>query len=163
MSEPASPMPRSLELDSLAATERLAARVARLARTGDVIGLSGELGAGKTTFARAFIRARLGPVEVPSPTFTLVQVYEGAEVTIWHFDLYRIENPGEVNELGLEEALAGGISLIEWPDRLGESELPDWLELRLEPADSPEARRVRLIGHGPRAAQLARLSAESDD
>lgn len=156
-------MPRILELDSLAATERLAARLAHVARAGDVIGLSGELGAGKTTFARAFIRARLGPVEVPSPTFTLVQVYEGADVAIWHFDLYRIEDPSEALELGIEEAFAAAISLIEWPERLGDAPLPDWLELRLEPADAPEARRAQLVGHGPRAMELARMGAEPND
>src|SRR5205814_8845780 len=87
---------------------------------GAVVALSGTLGAGKTTFARGFIAARAGrPVEVPSPTFTLVQTYEFASGAIWHFDLYRLERADEAIELGIDEAFADGISLIEWPERLG--------------------------------------------
>jgi tRNA threonylcarbamoyladenosine biosynthesis protein TsaE len=118
---------REVRLSDEAATRRLAERLARLARPGDVIALSGDLGAGKTTFARAFINALdrpTGPTdgtpeEVPSPTFTLVQVYDRAPAQVWHFDLYRLQNPEEVIELGLEEALGEGILLIEWPERLG--------------------------------------------
>src|SRR4030095_10715416 len=91
-----------------APTRRRASRVAALARAGDVIGLAGGLGAGKTTFARAFIRARPGGEsagEVPSPTFTLVQVYELPGAPVWHFDLYRLTRAEEAWELGLEEAL----------------------------------------------------------
>ncbi|MBK8174187.1 MAG: tRNA (adenosine(37)-N6)-threonylcarbamoyltransferase complex ATPase subunit type 1 TsaE [Rhodospirillales bacterium] len=106
-----------------AQTAALAARLAALTRAGDVLALSGDLGCGKTAFARAFIRARgTGDEEVPSPTFTLVQVYEPPTpdgAAIWHFDLYRIADPEEAWELGIEEAFATGISLIEWPERLG--------------------------------------------
>src|SRR5205807_6696912 len=108
-----------VDLPDEAATARLAARISALAEIGDVIALSGDLGAGKTTFARAFIRARGETGEVPSPTFTLVQVYELAAAAIWHFDLYRLRSPDEAWELGIEDALTEGISLIEWPDRLG--------------------------------------------
>ncbi|MDX2144120.1 MAG: tRNA (adenosine(37)-N6)-threonylcarbamoyltransferase complex ATPase subunit type 1 TsaE [Rhodospirillaceae bacterium] len=101
-------------------TMALAGAVARVAKTGDVIALSGDLGAGKTTFARGFIRALAGQdTEVPSPTFTLVQSYDTPRGPIWHFDLYRLTRADETLELGLEEALVQGISLIEWPERLG--------------------------------------------
>ncbi len=82
--------------------------------------LSGALGSGKTTFARAFVAARAGrALEVPSPTFTLVQTYELPDGTIFHFDLYRLERADDAIELGIDEAFADGISLIEWPERLG--------------------------------------------
>src|SRR3546814_10429878 len=107
----------------LAATESLGRALARLLRLGDVIALSGDLGAGKTALARALIRALPGPQgaadeEVPSPTFTLAQIYERRPGPVWHFDLYRLESAAEVEELGFSEALAG-IALVEWPERLG--------------------------------------------
>jgi tRNA threonylcarbamoyladenosine biosynthesis protein TsaE len=101
-------------------TMALAARLASAARRGDVIALSGDLGAGKTTFARGFIRALAqAEIDVPSPTFTLAQTYDTPAAQIWHFDLYRLTRPEDAVELGLEEALSRGVSLIEWPERLG--------------------------------------------
>jgi tRNA threonylcarbamoyladenosine biosynthesis protein TsaE len=98
----------------------VAAAIARVAKPGDVIALSGALGAGKTTFARGFIRALAGAgIDVPSPTFTLVQVYDTPVAPIWHLDLYRLARPEDAVELGLEEALSQGLTLIEWPERLG--------------------------------------------
>ncbi len=113
-----------LVLPDLDATRAFARVVAGMARPGDTIGLAGVLGAGKTTFARAFVNARAeaagaGPVEVPSPTFTLVQPYEIGGTTVHHFDLYRVDVPEDALELGIEDAFAAGISLVEWPDRLG--------------------------------------------
>jgi tRNA threonylcarbamoyl adenosine modification protein YjeE len=108
-----------IDLPDEAAMAALAARIAKLARPGDVIALQGELGAGKTSFARAFIRARGDNGDVPSPTFTLVQVYELADATIWHFDGYRLRDADEAWELGIEDAFHAGISLIEWPQRFG--------------------------------------------
>jgi len=109
----------ALSLPDEAATAALGARLGAVARAGDVIALEGDLGAGKTTLARGLIRSQLGPqTEAPSPTFTLVQTYPGPRFPIWHFDLYRLENPGEARELGLEEAV-DGLALIEWPERLG--------------------------------------------
>jgi len=143
-----------------AATARLARRLAGLSRPGDVIALWGDLGAGKTSFARAFILALAGrPEEVPSPTFTLVQIYPAPVAPVWHFDLYRVTDPGELDELGLDEALAGGIVLIEWPDRLG-SRLPaDRLDVRLDFAvgGGADDRQARLTGHGDWARRLAAL------
>ena len=116
---------RAINLPDENATAALAAELAACARQGDVIGLSGPLGSGKTSFARAFIRARLGAnprdhQEVPSPTFTLVETYQAdSGPAIWHFDLYRLELPEDAYELGIEDAFAEGIALIEWPERLG--------------------------------------------
>jgi tRNA threonylcarbamoyladenosine biosynthesis protein TsaE len=145
---------RELVLPDLEATRALARRIASLARVGDVIGLSGDLGAGKTTFARFFIAALGGHEDVPSPTFTLVQTYDLAAATVWHFDLYRVERAIELRELGLEDALAEGISLIEWPERLGPLMPADNLELRLSLGERPEARRARLEAHGSWCARL---------
>ena len=143
-----------------AATDRLAERLAPLARAGDVIALSGPLGAGKTRFARGFIAARArdarvpAPGEVPSPTFTLVQVYKLGEVPVWHFDLFRLTRPADVWELGLEEALAEGIALIEWPERIIGLLPADRLELRFEVGPAG-ARRCHLTGHGRWSERLA--------
>jgi tRNA threonylcarbamoyladenosine biosynthesis protein TsaE len=146
----------SLPLKSLAATGALAAWVAARARVRDVIALHGGLGAGKTEFARAFIHARPGGQkfdEVPSPTFTLVQVYD-LSPPIWHFDLYRLTRPEEAWELGLEEAFSDAISLIEWPERLG-SLLPEArLDIELALGTTAEARTAALTGHGEWAQRL---------
>jgi tRNA threonylcarbamoyladenosine biosynthesis protein TsaE len=139
---PAATASRLIELPSLAATEALAAAVAAVARAGDAILLEGELGAGKSTFARAFLRAASGDaaLEVPSPTFTLVQSYDTRIGTVHHFDLWRLAGPGGLAELGWEEAGAG-ILLVEWPDRLGALRPADALvvALHLTGADSRSA------------------------
>lgn len=104
------------------ATGALASQIAARLGPGDTLLLEGEIGAGKSAFARALIRARLGRMEdVPSPTFTLVQTYEDAAADIWHCDLYRLTHPEEALELGLDEAFETAICLIEWPDRLGDA------------------------------------------
>lgn len=116
-----SPTIVNLALPDLAATTRLGAALSRGLAVGDVVALHGELGAGKTELARAIIRAAAGDqaLTVPSPTFTLAETYETPRGPIWHFDLYRLDSPEQVWELGFEDALAGGISLIEWPERIG--------------------------------------------
>lgn len=145
-----------------AATAALAAELAPLLRPGDLVTLSGTLGAGKTAFARALIAARAGaPVEVPSPTFTLVQSYELPGGTIWHFDLYRLTDPDEVIELGWDEARADGIALVEWPDRLGPLAGADRLDIALAllPGDAANApRQAVLTGHGGWAKRLEALA-----
>ena len=138
-----------LNLPDPAATERLAAIIAGQSRPGDAILLSGDLGAGKTHFARAFINTLTSaPEDVPSPTFTLVQTYDaavaGEAVEIWHFDLYRLKSPDETLELGIEEAFAEGIALVEWPDRLGSLKPREHLELDLAIAGDG-ARKARLL------------------
>lgn len=132
-------------------TARLAGIVAAAARPGDVIALRGDLGSGKTAFARGFIRALTAPAEeVPSPTFTLVQTYSAAGRTIYHFDFYRIDDPEEAWEIGIEEAFAGGITLIEWPERLGGLLPGDRLDVRLEtPAGAAGTQRRITLTAGP--------------
>lgn len=137
-----------------AATQALAARVAALARVGDVILLEGGLGSGKTSFARGFLRSLGVDEEVPSPTFTLVQAYETRKGPVWHFDLYRLKQPLEALELGFEEARAEAILLVEWPERLGPLRPADALTLRLE-IEGPGRRSARLSGGGDWPARLA--------
>lgn len=135
----------TLKLPDAEATEALGQRLATLCRPGDVILLEGPIGAGKSCLARAFIRSRLGrEEEVPSPTFTLVQVYEADGAEIWHADLYRLTHPDEVWELGLDDAFLSAICLVEWPDRLGARQPPGALRIRLEAAG--EGRRAILSG-----------------
>ena len=152
-------MPLVLQLPDLDATEALGRALARLLRCGDLLALNGDLGAGKTALARALIRALPGPAgaaeeEVPSPTFTLVQVYDREPAPVWHFDLYRIEDPDEIEELGLSEALAEGITLIEWPERLGRPLPPGSLSVTLAYAATAEGREARLEGDGDWPARL---------
>jgi len=124
-------------------------KLAGQVRPGDVIALQGPLGAGKTTLARGFIHALTGAEEeVVSPTFTLVQTYDTPVGTVWHFDLYRLNDPEEVWELGLEEAMAGGITLIEWPERMGAHVLRGCLHVELS-NDPKESRRTARISSPP--------------
>lgn len=121
------------KLLSLDDTKTFAINLAKIARPRDVFCLDGPLGAGKTAFAKFFIQAcATVEIEVPSPTFTLVQTYETPKGLIWHFDVYRLRDPEEVFELGLEEALAYGISIIEWAEKI-EPYLPkNCLHLKFE-------------------------------
>ena len=145
----------TIDLADEAATETLAARVAAAAAPGDVIALIGDLGAGKTVFARAFIRARCSAdEEVPSPTFTLLQTYESDNAVIYHFDLYRLSHADDALELGIEDAFAEGISVIEWAERLGALLPSDRLDVNLQPGKTADARRAQLIGHGYWRAKL---------
>ena len=151
-----------LPLPDLAATEALGRALAPLMRAGDVVALYGDLGAGKTALARALIRALPGPAgaaeeEVPSPTFTLVQTYERDVAPVWHVDLYRIEERAELRELGLSEAFAEGIALIEWPDRLGDDLPAEALHVVLEFDGDGMSRRARLAGGDDWSARLAEL------
>jgi tRNA threonylcarbamoyl adenosine modification protein YjeE len=157
--DPAGPESWELLLPDEAATAALAADVARILRPGDIVTLGGDLGVGKTTFARALIRARAGDpdLEAPSPTFTLIQTYDLPRGTIVHADLYRLTSPDELEELGWDEAGEDAIVLVEWPDRIG-SDLPaDRLELALDLGAEPSERKARLVGHGAFGPRLSRL------
>ncbi len=110
---------RTLSLPDVAATRALGARIAAGLSAGDLVALEGDLGAGKTTLARAILRSLGVREDVPSPTFTLVQLYETPGLTVRHYDLYRIENANEIAELGIDEAVEDGAALVEWPERAG--------------------------------------------
>lgn len=146
-----------LTLADADATDRLGVALADVLQAGDVLLLEGPIGAGKTHFARALIRARLGRTEdVPSPTFTLVQSY-GDRPEIWHADLYRLSHPDEAIELGLEEAFETAICLVEWPERLGDLAPEKALFLRFSSIEDGAARQVVLCGPAPWAERLAAL------
>ncbi len=147
------------ELGSEAKTACCAASLAWHARRGDIFCLIGDLGAGKSSFARAFIRALTTPDQVvPSPTFTIVQTYdvlvEGAFSTICHVDLYRINDPGEIMELGFEDALADGVMLVEWSDRVPGLFSGKRLEIMFSLCDNPDARLIELHGDPEWAERL---------
>lgn len=155
--------PLRIPLPDPAATCVLAGRIADLSRTGDVIGLGGPLGAGKTVFARAFInhiaaRSDTDAEDVPSPTFTLVQSYEFPALTVHHFDLYRIARPEDAYELGIEDAFADGVSLIEWPERLGPLLPARRLEVVLLQGARQDARIAELDGGNDWPARLQGLA-----
>jgi tRNA threonylcarbamoyl adenosine modification protein YjeE len=144
---------RTIELADLAATSALGGEIAASLARGSVVALEGDLGAGKTTLARAILRA-LGVREaVPSPTFTLVQTYETDRFPVRHYDFYRIERAGEIEELGLDEALAEGAALIEWPERAGEFLPDDALHVALSIRDG-DTRRATLTGPANWASRI---------
>jgi tRNA threonylcarbamoyl adenosine modification protein YjeE len=144
------------------ATRRLMVDIAGAIEPGDLITLSGDLGAGKTTFARALIRHLAGneSIEVPSPTFTLMQAYELPRFTLVHADLYRLSGPGELAELGFEELTEGAVTLLEWPDRAAGHLPPDRLDvaLTLSPQQSETFRTARVTGYGTFAARAERIA-----
>jgi tRNA threonylcarbamoyladenosine biosynthesis protein TsaE len=114
------------------ATEAIGRRLAAAIRPGDVVALSGPLGVGKTALSRAVLRAAGHAGEVPSPTFAIVQPYDDLPVPIWHCDLYRLEDPSELEELGLDSALEDGVLLVEWPEKAGAAAWPQALRLLLD-------------------------------
>jgi tRNA threonylcarbamoyl adenosine modification protein YjeE len=136
----------SLFLTDEAATKMLGVRIAGGLKIGDLVALSGELGAGKTYLARAILHHLGVTEEVPSPTFTLVQSYDTGTLAVYHFDLYRLERASELAELGLDDALNCGAALVEWPEHgLPMSLLEDALRVSLVPA-SGESRIAKLSG-----------------
>lgn len=145
----------SFDLPTETDTIALGRRLAALVRPGDVIALEGTLGTGKSTLARALIRALTdADEEVPSPTFTLVQQYDTEAGLVWHFDLYRLEKPDDALELDIEEAFADGISLIEWPDRLGPHLPRRRLDVSLQQGEAGLGRHATLTAYGPWAERL---------
>ncbi|MCB1336384.1 MAG: tRNA (adenosine(37)-N6)-threonylcarbamoyltransferase complex ATPase subunit type 1 TsaE [Maritimibacter sp.] len=149
------------------ATAGFAAALAPRLRPGDVILLEGQIGGGKTHFARALVQARLAAdgarvEDVPSPTFTLVQTYDTGTVEIWHADLYRLSHPDEVAELGLVDAFDDAICLVEWPDRLGDLAPAGALVLSFTLADAPDSRRIEARSDDPAwAGRLAQAAGEA--
>lgn len=151
------PTAHSLPCDSPEMTADLAASIGAICTAGDVLLLSGPVGAGKTHFARALIQSLLiVPEDVPSPTFTLVQTYEGRRGPIWHADLYRLHGPDEIHELGLADAFHEALCLVEWPDRLGALTPAHALRIEFDTAAHPQRRIVTL--HTGAAAWAQRLA-----
>jgi tRNA threonylcarbamoyladenosine biosynthesis protein TsaE len=147
---------RIVALPDAMATLALGRRLGERIAAGDVVCLSGNLGAGKTTLARGAIEAWIGyPEEAPSPTYTLVQTYESEKGELWHVDLYRLKQPDDAWELGLEDAFASAACLIEWPERL-EGQLPrDRLDVDLKP--DGEGRSAALTAHGAWRGKLGSI------
>lgn len=134
----------SLFLPDEAATKAFGAALAQQLKDGDILALSGDLGAGKSTLARSIIQSLCDVDDVPSPTFTFVQTYEGRQgENIWHFDFYRLDNPEDAYELGIEEAFDGGLCLMEWPEKLGPLIPPQTVWLILEKEE--QGRRIALF------------------
>jgi len=152
----------SAALEDEQATGRLMVDIAAQIEAGDLITLSGDLGAGKTTFARALIRYLAGDdnVEVPSPTFTLMQAYELPRFNLVHADLYRLSGPGELAELGFEDAAEDAVTLLEWPDRAGGQLPPNRIDvaLTLAPRQGETFRHARVTGYGTGAARAERIA-----
>jgi tRNA threonylcarbamoyladenosine biosynthesis protein TsaE len=139
---------RHYHLHSEADTRQLGARLALGAKAGDVLCLSGDLGAGKSVLARAFIQQLCGEdTDVPSPTFTLMQYYDAPDFAIVHADLYRLESPEEIVEIGLEEQFENAVTLIEWPQRMHRLLPASRLDLELVILDET-GRQARLLAHG---------------
>lgn len=130
-------------------TRALGAALARRLRAGDVVFLQGGLGAGKTTLARGLIGAWTGEEEVPSPTYTLVQTYEGEAGPLWHMDLYRLKDPEDAMELGLDMALGDALLVVEWPERLGPYAPEDRIDVTLSPHGT--GRIAAITGRGAHA------------
>jgi tRNA threonylcarbamoyl adenosine modification protein YjeE len=153
----------TVQLANEQATERLVTDIAAMLEPGDLVTLSGDLGAGKTFFARAMIRylADNPAIAVPSPTFTLVQSYDLPRFPLVHADLYRLEGPGELAELGFDDLPKEAVVLLEWPDRAAGFLPPDRLDIAftLEPKAGPEARKARITGYGAFAARADRIPA----
>ena len=131
------------------------AKLAPFLHAGDVLALHGELGAGKTTFSRGLIQSLMGATEVPSPTYTLVQTYECPDYELWHCDLYRLDNPADVLELGLIDMEEDIVSLIEWPDKMGGYLSADALNVHIDFHN--EGREVSFSGSDVWAARLKEL------
>ena len=145
--------PVTLPLPNKNAVKKLAEKLAPLLCKGDIIGLSGDIGIGKTVFARFIIKtlASMDKIyldHVPSPTFTLVQNYKFLNLDIFHIDLYRIQRPHEVHELGIDDIFADGVALIEWPERLGMFLPRNWLQFKFGQGTNHEERTVDIISYG---------------
>ncbi|WP_299349137.1 tRNA (adenosine(37)-N6)-threonylcarbamoyltransferase complex ATPase subunit type 1 TsaE [uncultured Shimia sp.] len=135
----------------------LAQKLGPLLGAGDVLLLEGDIGAGKTHFARSVIQSLLRePEDVPSPTFTLVQIYDAAPFEIWHADLYRLTSPDEVVELGLVDAFEDSLCLVEWPDRLAELAPATALTLSFKMGEEAGVRHLSLSASDPRWADVVR-------
>jgi tRNA threonylcarbamoyladenosine biosynthesis protein TsaE len=135
-----------------------AARLAPLLHAGDCLLFYGDLGAGKTTFIRAMIQTLAGVQHVPSPTFTLVQTYDAHGLTLWHFDLYRLEKPEDLYELGFEDALTDGVAFIEWPEHAKDLLPRAALQLHFASVSNDAERHLIIKGNGQWEARLTPIT-----
>ena len=143
-----------IDLRNADETANLARFLSKKVQAGDTILLGGSVGAGKTHFARSFIKSLLVDDEdVPSPTFTLVQTYDTKVGEVWHADLYRLHTEQEVEELGLSDAMTDAICLIEWPDRLGSYAPKDGLLINIKPSDTLDSRAITVEWSDPKWAK----------
>src|SRR5271165_1553640 len=156
----------SVALPDEHATQRLAVEIGAGLEPGDLVTLSGDLGAGKTTLARALIRYLAGDdiIEVPSPTFTLIQSYQLPRFVLVHADLYRLSGAAELAELGFDDLPVGTVVLLEWPDRAAGFLPPDRLDITftLAPQLGSEVRNARVVGYGGFARRVARIGQVRD-
>ncbi len=140
---------KTFQITNLQQTKQLAEAFAQLLKIGDIVALYGNLGVGKTAFTRFLVQSLCrADEEVPSPTFTLLQTYENDDFPIFHFDLYRLKQPEEVFELGIEDAFYDGVSLIEWPEKMG-SYLPQKKILKIEISVENEVRTFTFSSNNP--------------
>ena len=146
----------ALNLPTEQDTIAIGKKLAHLARKGDVFALYGTLGMGKSVLARAFVQELCGNGEVPSPTFTLLQTYEAPDFDIYHFDLYRLKSPDEIFEIGVEDALYSGVSLIEWPDKMSPYLPRDIFKLEIVPQSNGRKLTIT-INSAEKQSRLAAL------
>ena len=125
-------------------TARIASELAQKLHVGDIVALYGTLGMGKTAFCRGFIQSFLNEQDVPSPTFTLLQTYDTPKFPIYHFDMYRLKSPEEAFEIGIEDAFAEGVSLIEWPEKIGNLLPKKHIRIFIEP--DKKGRKITIEG-----------------
>ena len=135
-------------LEDEAATLKLGSDIAAIPASNGMIALFGDLGIGKTVFARGFIHSFEGVDEVVSPTFSLLQLYEFAKIKVYHYDLYRINSPDEIIELGIFDAINDGITLVEWPERMDNYFPKNRLDIYLSQGLMDASRAVKIVGHG---------------
>ena len=158
---------REFRMHSPSATESFARIVAEFATAGDNLLLQGQIGTGKTVFARALIKAKLGEFglneEVPSPTYNLVQTYAAGGLEIWHADLYRISDPGEAAELGLDDALENALCIIEWPERLGNSDWPRGTRIEFRMGERSGCRTLAVDAMSCLGKQVIAMIGQSGD
>lgn len=134
---------------------KLGSMLAEVLVVGDVLALTGDLGAGKTTLSRGIIQALCGDIEVPSPTYTIIQTYETQDFELWHCDLYRLNKPDDIFELGLFEAMEENVCIIEWPDRMGDNLIKSALTIDIQFAG--DERLLTLTGADHWSERLAHV------
>lgn len=152
---------KALIFSSPEQTGDFASAIAPILEQGDTLLLEGSIGTGKTHFARSLIQTRLSSVgigeDVPSPTFTLVQTYDDTISEIWHADLYRLSDPQEITELGLEEAFSQAICLVEWPENMGDVRPQNALTIRFEAGVAEETRILTFSGNADRWSSVVEM------